>query len=877
MSDTKKKIVITPETHWDREWYLPFQEYRAKFVQLMDQLLDIYEKDPTYANFTLDGQTVPLEDYLEVRPKKEPRLRKAIKEGRLSIGPCYILPDEYIISGESMIRNLLLGTKLSRKYDGIPMKAGYIPDPFGHFAQMPQILAGFDIPSILFARGFDDSYEKLGLNMEFIWDAPGKAASIVGIHLVQHYGNCAHLNTKVDPNSGKYENALSHIHRVVEKFKEHTITDAIILNNGSDHLFAQPEIPEIVRQWNERYGESEGIMEQADFERYTQLVLEDIKKRDLKLKHYEGELHGGKYNYLLSGVFSARMWIKQWNKLCENRLTRYAEPLSTISWLNGTSKEDERDYLWLGWKWLMKNHPHDSICGCSVDHVHDIDMKTRFAWSEQIALEIFKNAAIDIAKIMPLETNDGEKFPVMVYNPSPRARTSIVSVPVIMDKHMLEMFPPDLIAITDKDENPVYNFVLEEELEDRYQNIEKVGFSVNFIAESVPAFGLKTFYVLPGEDSELKKDDLEDKVIDGKEGDLGFIENKYYKIVVNKNGSFDLHDKKTGITHANQGILEDVGDWGDEYDFSWAKEDQEDTVILSTAHVEEINITNMGNLATIRISYLLELPIALSEDRKSRSSETTINPVEVYVTLNSAEKTVFIDCIIENNAMDHRMRMLFSSDLKSDQVSADGHFYVVPRPVDTPKVENWSQDPVPTKNQHDFVSVSDGNTSFTVLNLGLPEYAPVRKEDGTVGLAITLFRSVGWLSRGDFATRTGNAGPDLSTPGAQCLGINECNLGITTGEGTWLDAKAHIIADRFNNPLQVISPMSLRQSMRQMDAFLLGTNLDTYPEVEKRLQLDFSTLELEGDAFLISAYKRAEYDSNGIIIRVTNMASETQE
>ncbi|GAH16398.1 unnamed protein product, partial [marine sediment metagenome] len=214
-------IIIVPETHWDREWYLPFQEYRAKLVILMDKLLDILRSDPDYKNFTLDGQTIPLEDYLEVRPDREEEIKKYVKEKRLSIGPMYVLPDEFLVSGESMIRNLLIGHQIARKF-GFVMKAGYIPDPFGHIAQLPQILKGFEIPSVLFWRGFGDEFENLNLNIEFWWNSPGNASTILAIFLKLSYGSVADLNLKL--KSGKYKSALLKIKRVITRFEEFTAT-----------------------------------------------------------------------------------------------------------------------------------------------------------------------------------------------------------------------------------------------------------------------------------------------------------------------------------------------------------------------------------------------------------------------------------------------------------------------------------------------------------------------------------------------------------------------------------------------------------------------------------------------------------------------------
>ena len=246
---------------------------------MMDKLLDILEKDPDYTNFTLDGQVIPLEDYLEVRPEKKEEIKRYVKEKRLSIGPSYVLPDEFLISGESLIRNLLIGHQISKKY-GRVMKAGYIPDPFGHIAQLPQILKGFELPSIIFQRGFGDEFETQKLNMEFLWKAPGNAASILAIHLILGYGSVADLNYT------DFNKAFDKIKEVVSKLEEYTATPTVLLNNGSDHYEAHPEIPEMVKIWNKKHPDI--LMEQNDFEYYTSKVLE----YQPQLKSYQGELRG---------------------------------------------------------------------------------------------------------------------------------------------------------------------------------------------------------------------------------------------------------------------------------------------------------------------------------------------------------------------------------------------------------------------------------------------------------------------------------------------------------------------------------------------------------------------------------------------------------
>lgn len=130
-------LFVVSHTHWDREWYQPFEEFRIRLVRLMDKLLDILTSDPDYRYFTLDGQTIILEDYLEIRPQKEEEARRLVHQGRLLIGPWWILPDEFLVSPEATIRNLMLGDQVAKRF-GAKMEVGYLPDPFGHIGQMPR-------------------------------------------------------------------------------------------------------------------------------------------------------------------------------------------------------------------------------------------------------------------------------------------------------------------------------------------------------------------------------------------------------------------------------------------------------------------------------------------------------------------------------------------------------------------------------------------------------------------------------------------------------------------------------------------------------------------------------------------------------------------
>jgi alpha-mannosidase/mannosylglycerate hydrolase len=139
----KFDIFYFSSTHWDREWYQDFQGFRARLVKMTNALLSLLDKDPEYRTFHFDGQTVVLEDYLEIEPERREELAARIREGRILIGPWYVMPDELLVSGESIIRNLMKGHKIAKDFGVEPWKFGYVCDCFGHIAQLPQILSGF--------------------------------------------------------------------------------------------------------------------------------------------------------------------------------------------------------------------------------------------------------------------------------------------------------------------------------------------------------------------------------------------------------------------------------------------------------------------------------------------------------------------------------------------------------------------------------------------------------------------------------------------------------------------------------------------------------------------------------------------------------------
>ena len=346
------RYLVVPHTHWDREWYLPLRQFRELLGEVVDGVLDVLERDDSFSSFTLDGQAIVLEDYVDVRPDNEERLRALLAAGRLEAGPWYVLADELLVGGESLVRNLLLGRRVCRRFGVEPSTAGYEPDSFGHTSQLPQLLAGFGLGTFIFSRGLGDELDDVGV--VFRWRAG--PAEVVACQQLPHYDNFARLESADD--------AAARVEGIVERFGgllERAGCDTVLLANGSDHLPIESRLPELCAELERRY----------DCEFRIGRLSELTPQAD-GLPVHQGELVGSRLQNVLRGVNSARIYLKQANEAAERRLLA-AETIAALRGGNLPAGD-----LQLAWRDLLQNHPHDSICGCSCDEVHR-DMVVRYA------------------------------------------------------------------------------------------------------------------------------------------------------------------------------------------------------------------------------------------------------------------------------------------------------------------------------------------------------------------------------------------------------------------------------------------------------------------------------------------------------------------
>lgn len=373
-------IHLINHTHWDREWYRTFQQFRFFFIKLIDQLLEILDTDAQYSSFLLDGQTIILEDYLEIRPEREADLVRHIKNDRLFIGPWYVSSDEFLVSPESHVRNLLEGKRLCNRFGG-KMAVGYLPDTFGHIGQMPQILQGFDIDSACLWRGLDDQ------PCELIWKAPD-GSSVLLSYLRDSYSNAASLSTT------DHDRFRSQIDELSNSLEPYSLSGQILLMHGTDHMEPSRGLPSAIAAYERSANQNHLTI--SSLPQYFSSVRSNLNTPTDQFPTVCGELRSSKHSALLPNVLSTRIQLKQRNNACETRLLRWVEPLS--AWIklidkgysvnNPTSISPNtisRDALIrYTWKQLMQCHPHDSICGTSIDQVAN-EMNVRLDHVDQIS------------------------------------------------------------------------------------------------------------------------------------------------------------------------------------------------------------------------------------------------------------------------------------------------------------------------------------------------------------------------------------------------------------------------------------------------------------------------------------------------------------
>ncbi|WP_436376010.1 alpha-mannosidase [Cytobacillus sp. BC1816] len=853
--ESKTTAHIISHSHWDREWYMPFEKHRYYLVKLIDTLIEMFENGEDFQSFHLDGQTIILEDYLQIRPAKKETLKKLIQAKKLHIGPWYVLQDAFLTSSEANVRNLLYGLQDAKEY-GAVSKLGYFPDTFGIYGQAPQLLQQAGIHTAAFGRGvkptgfnnmvsdaktFESPYSEL------TWKSPD-GSEVLGILFANWYSNGNEVPVDREQAKKYWEKKLSDA-------KRYSSTTHLLFMNGCDHQPVQTDMGEAIKVAREIYPDI--TFTHSNFDDYIEALTKSLT---LNLQTITGELRNQRTDgwSTLVNTASARIYLKQMNQECQIMLEKAAEPIAVFSYLIG--QDYPREYLRYAWKTLMENHPHDSICGCSVDEVHR-EMVTRFEKVKQTASMIIDEKAKEIVSYIETNQMGANAIPVVVLNTSGNTRNAVVEKEIELEKiYFSEMdfseIPgtlrakeiPDL-AVIDADGREHECIVNDLGVRFHY-DLPNDGFRqpyysrmlrITFIAEALPGFGYKTFYLKPKTWQE-KPDQL--PVSNGY-----FLENEYVHIGIHENGSFTLTDKKTNKVYENLGIYENSGDIGNEYMFR--RPDGEEPLTTEGQKAEIKVIENNAIRSIIEVVHEWEIPkeadeqLALEKEKlvwhkdrtSGRSNEMATLRLVTQIHLDQKAKGPKVKVKIENNAKDHRLRILFPTSLKTTEHYADSIFEVVKR-SNTPERE-W-ENPSFDLHQQAFVSISDGDYGLTIANKGLHEYE-VLEEMQTI--AVTILRATSEL--GDWGL--------FPTPEAQCPGTHYAEWMIIPHKGTVVSSEAYKEAYDFQVPVLSVQ-----------------TNVH-----DGELPAEHTFFSWEGKAAAFSSMKLAE-ERDDVIVRWFN-TSEQEE
>ncbi|WP_029135401.1 glycoside hydrolase family 38 N-terminal domain-containing protein [Nakamurella lactea] len=811
------RISLVAHTHWDREWYEPFQRFRMRLVDVVDDVLIRAEADPRF-HFTFDGQMAAVEDYLEVRPEQRERLAALVRTGQLAIGPWRVLLDEFLCSGENIIRNLQLGRQQALAL-GPMMPVGYLPDMFGHIAQMPQILrlAGFDHACVY--RGVPASID----THAFRWIAPD-GSTIRTEYLAGGYGNMSDLFN--DP-----DDLESRLQRRVEALLPWFGDDDVLAMYGTDHSGPLPTLMSQVASLDTADREGLHVTTLGDY-------LAGFDPAGSGLPELAGELRSHARSNILPGVISIRPALKRALAQAERMVERYAEPLAA---LHGGHWPDT--LLAMAWLRLVDSSCHDSVTGCGVDDTA-VQVGARIAEAEHLGQAIRDGVLTELAAAVPSDA-------ALVFNPSPFDRIVQVELdlpapdgsgPVALQTAAGDRLAVQQIAVNDRilaDETVdagelslLFRRVHDRELfgrqiarmviEDgstppllRFEVAADPGtqpwdaraakaevaaaaagrpgaWRALIVDESrrrvvadidVPALGFAAARLVPDGVPPVTAE-----VAGAVRADVGGLFGPGIEVRIAADGTLTIEADGTVLTGVGR-IVED-GDTGDSYNYGppAANPSVEDPDEVQVQLLED------GPLrARVLIRRRYRWPV--SSDLAGRSDETVAATIDMTVELRTGERFVRLDLDFDNVARDHRVRLHVPCARPTSASDAEGQFAVVRRSGE-PETGPVGEFGIPTYPASGFVDAGGA----AVLLYAPTEYELVDGRAGLPELAVTLVRGVGFLSRNVHPYRDEPAGPNLPTPLGQSLGTVTVGLAVLPHAGSWQDAGLPELGERFRLP-----------------------------------------------------------------------------
>ncbi|MFM2627161.1 mannosylglycerate hydrolase [Vibrio chagasii] len=826
---TTSRVHITPHMHWDREWYFTTEESRILLVNNMEEIMNRLDSDPEYKYYVLDGQTAVLEDYFAIKPENTERVKALVEAGKLIIGPWYSQTDTMQVSGESIVRNMMYGIRDCMKF-GDAMKIGYLPDSFSMSSQLPMIYNGFDITRAMFWRGCS---ERHGTNKtEFLWQS-NDGSEVTAQVLPLGYA------------IGKYlpqdeEGLRARLDKYFPVLEKPSVTKDILLPNGHDQMPIQKDIFEVMDKLREIYPDREFSMS-----RYEE-VFEKVEAARDQLDTIKGEFNDGKYMRVHRTISSTRMDIKLIHAEIENKIVNILEPLASIAWTLGF--EYHHGLIEKMWKESMKNHAHDSIGCCCSDKVH-AEILNRYILADDMATNLIHFYKRKIVDHMP-DREGCDKL--AMFNLSPYEREEVVNTTITIRAQEFSIF--------DENENPVEYFIRDKRQIDpgkvdrqivHYGNYDPfMEFDIQ-IKRTVPAMGFTTLHIRGNEKGAVKVAEQKDYL----------LENEYYRINVNDNATLTIFDKETEQVFDQVLRLEDGSDDGDEYDYSPSRQEW---LLYSDEFPVETSIDHQGFQSVANIALRMNVPANLAE-REERTGQNGFIEAQCQVVLKQGSRRIEVRMELDNQADDHRVRVLVPTPFVSETVVADNQFGCITRPTNDPAMavweeEKWKEAPVPVYQLMNFAALENGKAGMAIMSNGLREFEVIASQgdDNRDTFALTLFRGIGVLGKEELLLRPGRpSGIKIPTPDSQVRGKLVCEFTLCGFSGNHIDA--NIMAQARDNVTQI-------ECYNKIPYNAMKLNVG-----EQNLPMNFSLLSKQQAGAVLSVLKKAE-DEDALIMRVYNPA-----
>lgn len=732
--DKKLDIFYFSSTHWDREWYQDFQGFRYRLVKMVDALCGLFDNDPDYKTFHFDGQTIVLEDYCEISPEKKDKLKKLIADGKILIGPWYVMPDEFLLSGESLIRNLMRGHELAREWGVEPWKYGYVCDIFGHIAQMPQIFNGFDIKYSLVGRGMTETDP-----MYFRWRSPdGSECLTFNLEPDVGYGS---FNQRVyaglDDISTDNPEIVKRLKEYVDKELERSNLPAVILMDGFDHSSVCTGTSGYIKKLAELYPDARihhvNLCEQGRLLEAHRNALPVISGELNRTAQY---LHG--YLHLITNTLSSYYPIKKENDECQNLLEKNIEPMLVLAKLG--NRPLNRSFLRLAYKYLLQNHPHDSICGCSIDKVHK-DMEYRFSQTKGLCCALREDYLYQDCT----DSGENSDYILTLYNMLPFALDRTISVDLGFKPGFAAVyFEPfgyediNSFRIYDCDGNEIPYLVTDIKRNCKKRIFDQICEERDIhsitLRVKIPACGKSEYRIVPSETSSRYMKKLE--------SGADYAENDYIRMDILPNGAISITDKKTGRCYSNLCNLVDDGEIGDGW---YHANPVNDIAVYSNGGSCRIEKTESGpSRCVFKITRSMEVPARLERTPKGmrRSDETVTLNIIMYAALSEEGRRVDLRMEYDNTARDHRMRLMLPTGITTDTYFAGQAFYCCERKTGAEiSTQDWIETDQCEKATNGIIGKrgADGCGIAFICAKGIHECSAYNDSEGTI--CATLSRS----------------------------------------------------------------------------------------------------------------------------------------